>query len=214
MSSKNSTRLLIADDHQLVADGVKAIFESSPLFEVVGVANNGKEALRFLKSIAVDLVITDVEMPEIDGFQLIEKLRKEDYSCRIIVMTMHKEKPLVTSLLQLGADGFLLKSASSDEMLLAAQSVMIGNKYTSSEITEILLTADKPQQIDEKVELSGRELEILQLIAEGFSNKEIGEKIFISHRTVDKHRANMMSKIGARNVAELVRYAMRNELID
>jgi DNA-binding NarL/FixJ family response regulator len=202
------------DDHQLVVDGIQELFLKDESFQIVGTANNGIEALRILENIPVDLVITDIDMPKMGGVALVESIRKKKINCRIIMITMHNEKSLVRELINIGADGFLLKSASSQEMLLAARAVMNGNRYISSEITEIVLQENTKASELEPIQFSNRELEILQLIAEGFTNREIGEKIHISHRTVDKHRANMMQKIEARNVAELVRYAMKKELID
>lgn len=207
-------RLLIVDDHQLIIDGLNAIFSKDPAITIVGTAHNGQEALNFLNKIDVDIVLTDIDMPEMGGIQLVKAIRDSDLKCKVVIMTMHNEKPLVTEILTLGAEGFLLKSASEKEMQLAIKAVHEGSKYVSSEITEIILKPDLVPAQKTVVDLSKREIQILQLIAEGFTNKEIGEKIFISHRTVDKHRANMMSKIEAKNIAELVRYAMRNELIE
>lgn len=214
MQNEKKIRILIVDDHQLVVDGLKAIFNSDDSFTIVGIANNGKEALNHLETIPTDLVLTDIDMPEMNGIDLVKTIQKNNLACKVIVMTMHNEKPLVKEVLGLGAHGFLLKTASSEEMVLAVKSVMGGNNYVSSEITQIILQQDQPKTQKKQTDLSKREIEILQLIAEGFSNKQIGEKIFISHRTVDKHRANMMQKIGAKNVAEMVSYAIRNELID
>lgn len=214
MTSPVKHRYLLVDDHQLVVDGIQELFLKDESFQIVGTANNGIEALRILENIPVDLVITDIDMPKMGGVALVESIRKKKINCRIIMITMHNEKSLVRELINIGADGFLLKSASSQEMLLAARAVMNGNRYISSEITEIVLQENTKASELEPIQFSNRELEILQLIAEGFTNREIGEKIHISHRTVDKHRANMMQKIEARNVAELVRYAMKKELID
>lgn len=214
MTSSVQQRLLLVDDHQLVVDGIREIFLKDDAFQIVGTANNGQEALRFLENIPVDLVITDIDMPQMGGLELTQHIRKSGINCRVIIITMHNEKSLVRKILAIGADGFLLKSASSDEMLMAAHAVLKGNRYISSEITEIVMQTSSDKHNLQEIEFSKRELEILQLITEGFTNKEIGEKVHISHRTVDKHRANMMQKIEARNVAELVRYAMKNELID
>lgn len=206
-------RLLIVDDHQLVVDGLKEIFQKDGIYDVVGTANNGHEALRYLQNLQVDVLITDLDMPKMSGLDLVRQVKADSFPCKVIILTMHNERSLIKEVLQVGADGFLLKSASSEEMLLAAKAVLNGNRYVSSTITDIIQEEPEPKKSSE-VDLSDRERQILQLIAEGFTNKEIGEKVHISHRTVDKHRANMMQKIGAKNVAELVRFAMKNELID
>lgn len=206
-------RLLIVDDHQLVVDGLREIFQKDGNFDVVGTANDGHEALRYLQNLPVDLVITDIDMPNMGGLELTKQIKANGHSSKVIILTMHNERSLMKEVLQIGADGFLLKTASSEEMLLAAHAVLNGNRYVSSAITDIIQADPEPKSKAE-VDLSERELQILQLIAEGFTNKEIGDKVHISHRTVDKHRANMMQKIGAKNIAELVRFAMKNELID
>jgi two-component system response regulator NreC len=206
------TKLLLVDDHQLVLDGLVAIFNEVENLEIVGAVNDGKEAMRYIENVHIDLVLTDIDMGEMSGIDLTKKIKETGKDCKVIVLTMHNEKSMIKELIELGADGYLLKTASESEMKSALKSVIDGNKYISSDVTNTLLTNN--DQIDQDVDLSQREIEILQLVAEGYTNKEIGEKLFISHRTVDTHRTNMMRKLDVKNIASLIRYAMKNSLID
>lgn len=206
------TKLLLVDDHQLVLDGLMAIFNEVENLEIVGAVNSGKQAMRYIENVKVDLVLTDIDMDEMSGIELTKKIKGSGKDCKVMVLTMHNEKSMIKELIGLGADGYLLKTASESEMKSAIKSVMDGNKYISSDVTNTLLTEERTA--DEALELSQREIEILQLVAEGYTNKEIGEMLFISHRTVDTHRTNMMRKLDVKNIASLIRYAMKNALID
>lgn len=209
---KTNHKILLVDDHQLVLDGLKSIFEGDNALEIVGVANNGQEALRYLKHVKIDLVLTDINMPEMDGVQLTKEIRSKKLPQKVIVLTMHNEKSLIKELMEVGADGYLLKTSNQQEMIAAVKAVLDGKKYFSSEVTLSLLSDDQ-SAMQNDYDLTQRETEILQLIAEGFSNKEIGEKLFISHRTVDTHRTNMMKKLEVKNIAGLIRFAIQNNII-
>jgi DNA-binding NarL/FixJ family response regulator len=212
----DNTRIAIADDHQLVLDGLKAMLGQVEGFEVVGEANNGSDLVRIVENIEVDVALTDIDMPVMNGIEAIKEIRKTDREIKLLALTMHNEKALVQKVIEAGADGYMLKNADRDEFIEAIRKVIEGQQYFSSEVTMTLLDKGAPTAGTEHYDLSQlteREIEILKLVAEGLSNKEIGERLFISHRTVDTHRTNLMKKLDVHNVAGLIRFAMKNGLI-
>ncbi len=210
-------RIAIADDHQLVLDGLKAMLHDVPEFEVVGEANNGKDLVRIAQTITVDVALTDIDMPIMNGIEAIKEIRKDNSGIKLVALTMHNEKALVQKVIEAGANGYLLKNADREEFIEAIGKVLEGQQYFSSEVTMTLLdkspSASSGMTHYDLSQLTEREIEILKLVAEGLSNKEIGEKLFISHRTVDTHRTNLMKKLDVHNVAGLIRFAMKNGLI-
>lgn len=210
-----STRIIICDDHQLVIDGLKSLINGVDGIEVISTANNGVEVLEQIKLLKVDLVLMDIDMPVLDGIEATKRIKKEYPELKVIILTMHDEKSIIQMLMDIGADGYILKNSAQEELLHGIQNVKKGNKHFSPDVTMALLRND-PVEAQKKLreELTEREVEILKLIAEGLSNKEIGEKLFISHRTVDTHRTNLMKKIEVNNIAGLIRYAIKNALVD
>ena len=206
-------RLLLVDDHQIILDGIGYIFQQSKSFEVVAKVTSGKEALKILENVKIDIVISDIDMPDMTGLQLLSEIKKISEDIKVIILSMHSDKQLIKEVLKKGAEGYLLKTASEEDMILAVNQVIDGKKFYSSEITENLLD-DKTGNWKEKTPLTSREIEILKLVAEGFNSTEIGEKLFISDRTVDTHRTNLMRKLEIKNIAGLVRYAIQNKLLD
>lgn len=208
---------MVVDDHQLVLDGIKAIISSEPRFDLIGDANNGKEALRFLEHLKVDIALLDIDMPEMNGIDATRIIKKEYSNCKVIILTMHDEPGMIKELMAIGADGYILKNSDKEEMIKAVLTVAEGGNYFSGDVMEAM---ERPVQVatDKNTgiitELTNRELEILQLVAKGLSNKEIGEELFISHRTVDTHRTNLMKKIEVHNVAGLIRFAMDHGLVE
>ena len=205
-------KLLLVDDHQLVLDGLKSIFAQATDMEIVHAVNSAEEALRYLENVSIDLLITDVDMPGMSGVELAAEVRKRKLDVKVMILTMHNEKSIIKEIVKIGADGYMLKTANQAEMIAAARSVIRGEKIFSPDVTLALLKEETAPTADD-FDLTEREKEILQLIAEGFSNKEIGEKLFISHRTVDTHRTNMMKKLDVKNIAGLIRFAIKNDLI-
>jgi DNA-binding NarL/FixJ family response regulator len=211
-------KIIIADDHQLVAEGLKSIIEQSGLYKVISIARHGAELLKQLEVVSTDIIMMDIDMPVMNGIEATIQVRKLYPEIRIIVLTLHAEKGLVKKLMDLGANGFILKNSDRDELLLAIDHVFKGGKYFSSALTLNLIEQPSVSVIpgsydDKKAQLTEREIEILKMIAEGLSNKEIGDKLFISHRTVDTHRTNLMKKLEVNNIAGLIRYAMKNGFI-
>lgn len=207
-------RIAIADDHPLVSQGLKSLIENQPDITLAGIAENGEELLSILKLMPVDITLVDIDMPVKNGIETTKEIALHFPATRVIILTMHDEKSMIKQLMELGAHGYLLKNCGQDELLLAIRNVAAGKKYFSGDVTMTLLNDDPtPDQSPEFKLLTTREIEILTLIAMGQSNKEIGDKLFISHRTVDTHRTNVMKKLDVHNIAALVRIAYRNNLI-
>jgi DNA-binding NarL/FixJ family response regulator len=205
--------LLLVDDHTIVTDGIRALLGGNASIVIKGEASNGQLALEMLRALKIDLVLLDVDMPVMNGIQTLEQIKKEFPDIKVVMLTMHEEKALINTLLQLGADGYLLKNASKEDLLVCLERVSNNVSYISPEVNAILLQSEPAKQRNPLFDqLTDRELEIIALIAQGLSNKEIGEKLFISHRTVDTHRTNVMSKLGVHNVAGIVRFAINNGL--
>lgn len=208
-------KLIIADDHQLILQGLVSIFEDCNDIEVIAEASNGLELLNYVEALKPNAVMVDLDMPVMDGFSAIQKIREKGFACKILMLSMHQERSLIAKAIEIGADGYLLKTAAPDEIINSIQAVLDGKKVFSADLTLSLLTSDSSvttSQSSELENLTQREKEIIALVAQGKSNKEIGEQLFISHRTVDTHRTNLMKKIDVNNVAGLIRWAIDNGL--
>jgi DNA-binding NarL/FixJ family response regulator len=209
-------KVLLVDDHQLIIDGLKSLMKNDGEIEIAGTANNGREALRVLEILTIDVVLMDIDMPVMNGIDALKEIKKGKPAIKVIILSMHDESGMIKNLLALGADGYLLKSTSQDELISAIKKVSDGNKYFSTEVTLSLLNGSlsnsQPSRPQAEI-LTTREEEILKLIAEGYSNKEIGTRLFISHRTVDTHRTNLMKKLNTSNIAGLISYAIKSGLI-
>jgi DNA-binding NarL/FixJ family response regulator len=207
--------LLLVDDHAIVTDGIKALLNGDDSFVIKGEASNGQVALDMLRVLKIDLVLLDVDMPVLNGTQTLAQIKKEFPQIKVVMLTMHDEKAMINSLLQLGADGYLLKNTSKAELVQSLKRVANDEKFISSDVTAILLQSDAEKARNPLLaQLTEREIEIISLIAQGLSNKEIGERLFISHRTVDTHRTNLMSKLEVHNVAGIVKFAIVNGLLE
>lgn len=215
----NSIRLLIADDHPLIAEGICNTFFNHPVIKVVAVVNNGTEVLKVLKNEIVDIVLLDIEMPVMNGIDCAKAIRENYKEVKVIILSMYQEASLIKQLVQIGVKGYMLKTIPKEELLLAIQKVFDGHEYFSSDVTKALLQdkdSEKIIQFTEKSKLldtlTKREIEIISYISQGFTNPQIGEKLFISPRTVDSHRTNVMKKLDIHNVAGLIRFAFQNGL--
>ncbi len=212
----NPIKVLITDDHQIILDGLQSLLKDSAQIMVIAEARNGREALQHLTHLTPDVVLMDIDMPVMNGIEALKEIRKSYPAIRVIILSMHSEAGMIKSLMDLGANGYLLKSCSREELCNALVTVANGHSFFSTDVTLSLL---KPNQGNVSLgstqteALSDRETEIIRLIAAGFSNKEIGEKLFISHRTVDTHRTNMMKKLNVSNIAGLISYSIRHGLV-
>ncbi len=211
-------KIIITDDHQMVIDGLKSILDNSEVVKLIATANNGRELLRLLEIIDTDVVLMDIDMPVMNGIETMQAIKNSNKSCKVIILTMHEERALVKKMTDSGAKGYLFKNSDKEELLLAIKRVHEGGVYFSSALTLNLLGAEKMEKGSTSegnvaYMLTDREIEILKLIASGLSNKEIGDQLFISHRTVDTHRTNLMKKLEINNIAGLIRFAIKNGYI-
>ena len=212
-------RILLVDDHQLILDGLRGFIQSNPAYVIVGEANNGIQAIKLAEVLQPDVILMDIEMPEMSGIQSCQEIKQKLPSVKIVIISMHHEKQLIKKLIELGADGYLLKNSQQTEVMEAIEKVLRNQSYFSQDVTLSLLDKSSGKNPVSNstshvlAELTEREIEILKLVAQGLTNKEIGDQLNISHRTVDTHRTNLMKKLEATNVAGLIRFAFRNGLI-
>lgn len=208
--------LLIADDHTMFLQGIVSLLEQESEINIVGKAVNGIEALEKIKTENPDLVILDISMPEMDGIELSKILKKDFPEVKILVVSTHSNVKIISRLIRIGVNGYLLKNAEKSELLKAIQTIASGENYFSEETEEKHLANHLKieKQVSVLTELSSREKEILVLIAHEYNTAEIAEKTFISLNTVNTHRRNLLSKLNAKNTAGLVKYAVENGLVD
>lgn len=208
---------MLVDDHTLFRDGLKRLLDNRPDCRVVAEASNGAEFLNLIKAVpdAADVVFMDIDMPVIGGIEASQKALEINPDLKIITLSMHGDQEYYFKMVSVGVKGFLLKSSDFDEVTAAIDAVSNGGSYFSQELLCTLVRELKPSSVSRSEEmLSERETEVLLLICQGLSNQEIAERLFISKRTVDKHRANILDKTGCRNTANLVVYAIKNSLIE
>jgi DNA-binding NarL/FixJ family response regulator len=212
-------RVVIAEDHLMVRAGIQALLEKAGDVEVLGAASNGQEAIEAVQELNPDVLIMDIMMPRMNGIQAAENIRELNQPVKILLLSMYSDPGLVHQALQSGVKGYVLKSSASDELLRALRAVASGETFLSSPISEILIeSVVNPnvhgQEDDPLAMLSPREKEIMQLVAEEYTSNEIAEMLFISEKTVEKHRAKLMGKLNVRNLAGLVRLAVKYRLVD
>jgi DNA-binding NarL/FixJ family response regulator len=213
-----TARILLVDDHEIVRKGLKSVLEARKDWEIVGEATTGREAVEMVEELKPDVVVMDISMPELNGLEAVRQIVKIAPRTEVLVLTMHESEDLVREVLEAGARGYLLKSDASRQLISAVEALRIHKPYLTSRVNEVVLTGylgGKPL----KGETSGgrltpREREIVQLLAEGLTNKEIANTLNISVKTAETHRTNIMRKLDLHSVSELVRYAVRNHIIE
>lgn len=206
--------LLLVDDHAIVTDGLKALLADEPGYVIKGEASNGQMALEMLRVLNVDIILMDIDMPVMNGIEATKVIKKEMPDKKILMLTMHDEKVLIQMMMDIGANGYLIKNSPKAELIKALENIANNKSYYSEEVTGVLLKPEEPEKKSGILaELTEREIEIIRLVSEGLSNKQIGEKLFISHRTVDTHRTNLMYKIDVHNVAGIVKFAIAHGIV-
>lgn len=210
----------MADDHTLIRSGIKMLLRDASDITVVGEAANGEEAIRSTGELNPDVIVIDLSMPKLSGIEAIKIIRKKFPQTKVLVLTMHENEEYVLQIFKAGASGYVLKTAGKEELTGAIRAVAKGDRYFSSRVSEVLAEGltrrKKAVQTDGSstdIALTRREKEILALVADGLTNQEIGKKLFISHRTVDTHRTNIMQKLDIHDVANLVRYAVHHGIV-
>lgn len=208
-------RLVVVDDHKMFRDGLSFLLNDIPEVKVIAEASNGLEFLDILNKDSVDIVLMDINMPVMDGVEATKEALLIDPELSIIVLSMHGEEEYYDKMVEAGVKGFLLKNSGVEDLTNAIKTIIEGGSYFSQDLLVSILKKKKEEQTkDELVKLTHRELQVLRLICEGFCNNDIADKLFISQRTVDRHRANLLSKTSCRNATSLVMYAVKNKIID
>ncbi len=214
LSSSKKIRILLADDHAVVRQGFRMILAAQPDMEIVGEAGNGREAVELAEELKPDVVVMDVSMPELNGIEATRRIADSVPRARVLALSMHKDSVYVREMLRAGARGFLLKDAIDRDLLAAVRSVASGEGYLSPAVSEAVLSDYRRHVTDPLDLLSSREREVLQMIAEGKTNKDIAAALELSVYTVDAHRGRIMEKLNLHSVGELVRFAVRKGLVD
>ncbi len=213
-SHNSAIRVMLADDHAVVRNGFRHILAAEWDIEVVGEASNGREAVDLAATLQPDVVVMDVTMPELNGIEATRRILKDSPRTRILALSMHKDSVYVREILRAGARGYLLKDSSQQDFLAAVRAVSVGKGWLSPEVSDAVLD-DYRKHVTNPIDLlSSREREVLQMIAESKTNKEIATALHLSVYTVEAHRGRIMEKLNLHSIGELVRFAMRNGLID
>jgi len=203
-------KILIADDHAMIRDGIKSLLKQNKEYVVMGEAVNGVEAVEKYRTMHPDLIILDISMPEMNGMEASKKILESDVDARIIMLSMHDDEEYISKCIEQGVKGFVVKDESGKELDYAIRSVLEGKNYFSNHVQQVIVNkythaAAKRKQKETEVKLTTREIEIVKLISEGLTSQEMADKLFISPRTVETHRANLMKKVGVKNSIELVK---------
>jgi len=211
-------KVLLVDDHKIVKDGIKLMLKSQAGIDVVAETDDGQKVTELLEHTPVDVIVMDINMPEMNGIQAAKMVKKAYPDIKILALTMSSDDTHIRQMVQAGASGYIMKSAGREELTEAIQDVMEGKHYFSDQATQSImmdLVKNKGKSsAPDPVHITDRELEVLQMIVKEHTNQEIAEKLYISPRTVDAHRRNLLQKTGARNTAGLVKYAFQNNLIN
>jgi DNA-binding NarL/FixJ family response regulator len=214
----SSLRIVVVDDHAVVRRGVKVLLESQAGWEVCGEGSTGREAVQLAARLQPDIIVMDLSLPELNGLDATTQVLKESPRTEVLVLTMHHSEELARHVLQAGARGYVLKSDADEHLIAAVESLRQHKPFLTSTVTEFVLDdyvrrTDGPDESAARVALTGRERELVQLLAEGKSNKEAATVLGISIKTIEAHRANLMRKLHFRSVSDLVRYAIRNQIV-
>ncbi len=219
MAQKNT--ILIVDDHALFREGLRAIIERNPRYEVVGEAGNGREALKMAGKLKPDLALMDISLPDRSGLELIREIQKLSPKTRVMVISMHSKIDYIVKAFQAGAAGYVVKESASDKLQQGIDSVLKGDYFMDTSVSQkvvkkLMGLQEKEMKITDAAydTLTPREQEVMALMAEGFSTNEISEKLFISSKTVENHRSSIMRKLDLHSIIEIARYAAKIGLID
>jgi DNA-binding NarL/FixJ family response regulator len=217
--TSSSLRILIADDHEVVRQGVKSLLVKQPGWEVCAEAANGREAVQKARQHKPQVAVLDITMPELNGLEAARQILKACPKTEVLILTVHESEQLVREILSAGAHGYVLKSDAGHDLVAAIESLSQGRTFFTSKVSKIVMQGLRSATTTrastaERLELTPREREIIQLIAEGSSNKEVANTLGLSVKTVETHRTNLMRKLGLHSVVDVIHYAIRNRIID
>jgi len=212
-------RMLVCDDHDIFRQGIKQVLAANPQLEVVGEAGDGLEAIAMVKKLEPEVVIMDITMPELSGIEATREIVAVRPETRVVILSVHSRKTFISEALKAGARGYVLKDSAGEKLLEAVAAVIKGECYLDSPVAghiveEFLAVPEAPAEVEQAERLSDRERQVLRLIVEGNTNKQIAEKLFLSPKTVDNHRSRIMSKLGRHDLIGLVKYAIATGLVD
>ncbi len=215
---REKQRIVIAEDHTILREGLRALLFSNPDFDIVGEAEDGREAIRCVENLKPHLILMDLSMPRMNGMEAIREIKKRCPETKILALTVHKTEEYILATLEAGADGYVLKDATHAELLMAIKSVLLGKPYLSPGVSEKVIEGYLEGRKTLKSHsswdtLTQREREVLKLIGEGYKNKEIADYLCVSVKTVEKHRANLMKKLDLHNASALTAFAVEKGLI-
>ena len=208
-------KVVLTDDHHLIREGIKMMLSKVNNIKIVGEANSGRAAIELVEENpgGIDLILMDINMPGINGIEATKIISEKYPIIKILAFTMHAEETYITKMIKAGASGYVLKSSSKEELVEAIEKVTLGNKYYCNKVSVTMINSIVTDKKINETELSERELEVLHHIAQGATSKEAAKKLFISNRTVEAHRRNILSKLNIKSTAEMIAYAIKNNLI-
>ncbi len=215
---KNEIKIMIVDDHQMIRDGIKLMLKGTPEIILVAEFDNGLDAIKYIDNnpTAANVILMDISMPIIDGITATKDIKSNHVAIKVLAMTMHIEESYIMDMMKAGASGYILKESGREDLIDAIKRVYEGKKYFSSDVSSILLTSMMDVNVAKKHTkdiISDREKEVIDLVAKGLSNAEIGSNLCLSSRTIESHRRNILNKLELKNTAELISYAIKNKWV-
>jgi len=217
--NKEVYKIILADDHEIFLESLSTLVSSEDNMQVFSKAHNGKELVDLVKENPPDLCIVDMDMPEMNGLQASESLLRIYPDIKILILTMHKEKSLIKKMMNIGIKGYLLKTCDKEEFIFAINQILKNKTYFSDEVIETIVKDDAYEtkgspDISKIATLSDREKEVIRLLCDGLNNKQIADKLFVSHKTIDNHRTNVMRKLDVHNIVGLIRFCLKHGLAE
>lgn len=201
-------KVLIADDHEVIVEGFKALLTNDRDLKIVGHALNGKQVLEKLATESVDVVLLDINMPEMDGIEATQAIRKRYPDVKILIVSMYNKPEFIRNLIETGAHGYVLKNTPKENLIEAIKRIYAGEEHFSTEVEETIKESLKMKGHTGPTYLTDRERDVIRLLADGYTTSEIAEKLYLSRHTVDTHRKNLLTKLGQKNIASLIKYAV------